>query len=100
MAGGLIQVDPDQLQMVAGQFATESSNIQSIYNLLNSSVAILQESWSGEAATKFFNDVGIMMPNLQKLIQALDVASQQVGVISKQWDDAQNSAAGKLGHGA
>jgi|SRR5450432_788337 len=100
MAGsGLIQVDPDQLQTVAGQFATESSNLQSIYNLLNSNVAILEESWSGTAAVKFFNDMQIMMPNFLKLIQSLDIASQQVGAISRHWDDAQNNAAGKLGHG-
>ena len=99
MGGGLIQVDPDQLQMVAGQFAMESSNMQSLYNLINSSVGILHESWSGDAANKFFNDMEMMMPNLQKLVQALDTAAQQVGVISKQWEDAENNAASKLGHG-
>ena len=97
--GGLIQVDPDQLQMVAGQFAMESSNMQTLYNLLNSSVAILHDTWSGDAANKFFNDMEIMMPNLQKLVQALDTAAQQVGAISKHWEDAENNAASKLGHG-
>jgi WXG100 family type VII secretion target len=87
-----IQADYDQLQQVAQSFSQEAENIQQWAGIAINTVEALRSSWSGEAATKFFNEWDMISPNLHKLTDALQTTASQINEVSRIFSEAEQSA--------
>ena len=97
MAGNKIQADYDQLAQLANLFVQEAQNIESWTGKAAQAVDALQSGgWSGEAANKFFNEWQSILPNLNKLRDALETSSSQVQVISQIFTDGENRASARV----
>ena len=96
MGGSHIQVDYDQLTQIANNFAQEAGNIQAWVGMADGSVETLRASWQGDAANKFFSEWEPITVALNKLVEALNTASQEVGAVSKIFTEAEQNAVGSL----
>ena len=97
MPSNKIQADYEQLAQVANLFVQEAQSIDSwVSRAVQAQQNLESGGWSGEAASKFYNDWYQLTPKLAKLIQALETASEQMKTISQIFSDGENRAAGAL----
>lgn len=71
-----IQIDPDQVESVSGQFSTKRGELDALIGQSNNLMKGLQGAWTGSRATKTFSEWESLRPNLQAAEETLQRASE------------------------
>ena len=103
MAPATVRADYDQLKQLAAGFSQNSQAAQQTLQSIQQNKETLQGGdWVGEGATAFYKEMDDnVLPSLQRLVRALDSASQSLGQISAVMKEAEDQAANVLkGSGA
>jgi WXG100 family type VII secretion target len=92
-----IQADYEQLSELSskvGQFADE---VQEMNAKLLSQAEVLAESWVGESASRFQQEMeDLVLPGVKRLFEGLDMARETVGAFSPHFKSAEDEATGLL----
>jgi WXG100 family type VII secretion target len=90
-----IRADYEQLQKIATSFSTQAANSQRTLKQVKSQMDILQRGdWIGRGARAFYKEMDQdVLPALQRLVKALERASQVTQQISRIVKEAEDEAA-------
>ncbi len=89
-----VRADYDQLEQVAGRFATQSQAIeQMMQQLRNSMEPLANGGWIGRGADAFFGEMNdLILPKCQRLLDLLNDANQVTKDISQKMQQAEEEA--------
>jgi len=98
MAPPTVRADYDQLQQVASGFSQNEAGLQQLLSLIKQNVDILRGGdWIGQGATAFYKEMDdSVLPTMDRLVKAMDAASQQMATISTIMKNAEDAAAAAL----
>ena len=90
------ELNGEQLQVIAKRFQSEADELNNLLSQTRNKVDGLHGSgWIGRAADQFNNEMqSLLLPAVQRLVAALQAASNQVNAIVKIYDDAQSQSQG------
>jgi WXG100 family type VII secretion target len=75
--GQKIQANYASLQSIKGKFDTDHGNAQQVLNNIMNAYAEVRNTWEGQGATAFFNEMeNNVIPRTKKMISAFEQASQ------------------------
>lgn len=96
MPASTVRSNFDELNNVAGAFSSNSDNIKTMTQDVNSKLEELRSGkWVGKGATKFYKEMDDhVMPSLQRLERALSQASSITKQISKLMKGAEDECSG------
>lgn len=98
MGAPKIQADYSSLEQISANFSKESDQTRQLLQTVKSCVDALKGGgWIGKGANAYFNEQESMVfPEMQRLQNALAMASRSTRQISKIFQDAAQEAAGML----
>lgn len=90
------ELNGEQLQNIAKKFQSEADELNNLLSQTRSKVDALHGTgWIGRGADEFNNEMqSLMLPAFQRLVEALNNASERVNAILKIYDDAQSQSQG------
>lgn len=90
------ELNGEQLQAIAKRFQSEADELNNLLSQTRNKVDGLHGSgWIGRGADQFNNEMqSLLLPAVQRLVAALQAASNQVNAIVKIYDDAQSQSQG------
>lgn len=90
------EVNYDQLQMFIKAFDSEAEEIMALNKLTNGKVEDLHGGgWVGRGSDRFFNEMqGEILPAMNRLVQALQTASQITREIAEIFNQAEEETQG------
>jgi len=90
------EINGEQLQGIAKKFQSEADELNNLLSQTRNKVATLHGSgWMGDGADQFNNEMeSLVLPAVQRLVNALQEASNRVNAILKIYDDAQSQSQG------
>jgi WXG100 family type VII secretion target len=76
------------------KFQSEADELNQLLGQTRNKIGTLRSSgWVGRGSDQFYNEMeSLVLPAVQRLVAALNAASNQVNAIMKIYDDAQNQA--------
>ena len=88
------ELNGEQLQVIAKRFQSEADELNNLLSQTRNKVDGLHGSgWIGRGADQFNNEMqSLLLPAVQRLVAALQAASNQVNAIVKIYDDAQSQS--------
>jgi WXG100 family type VII secretion target len=77
----IISIDHEKMQQISQQLGQEAAKVKKVIGDLNQQIATLKAGgWIADAANKFYQDMdNQVMPRINRLQGALDVAAQKLG---------------------
>jgi len=95
MSASKVRADHDALSQIAQRFGAESEKSrQSVSKIKNKLEVLKGGDWVGKGATKFYNEMdSAVMPSMNRLVNALDMAQKVTVRISALMKQAENDAA-------
>jgi WXG100 family type VII secretion target len=85
-----IQCGYSQLQTVSNTFSKEAGETEGLYGKINSMVDNLRNTWNGKGSASFQAEMDVILPNMKKLVDALETSSSQVKALSDVFNNAEN----------
>lgn len=88
------ELNGEQLAQIAKKFQSEADELNQLLSQTRNKIGTLRSSgWVGRGSDQFYNEMeSLVLPAVQRLVAALNAASNQVNAIMKIYDDAQNQA--------
>lgn len=88
-----VQTNTPGMQSAGQEFANKASDFTGNLQNVNSQMAILQSSWTGDASTKFNSAMDSWEGAFQKVINELIAMMNVMGVNTQYYTNAEDSAA-------
>lgn len=90
------ELNGEQLTALAKQFQSEADELNNLLSQTRNKVNGLHGAgWIGRGADQFNNEMeSLLLPAVQRLVAALNAASNQINAILKIYDDAQSQSQG------
>lgn len=90
------ELNGEQLAQMAKKFQSEAGELQQLLGQTRNKIGTLRSSgWVGRGSDQFYNEMeSLVLPAVQRLVEALNTASNQVNAIMKIYDDAQTQSQG------
>lgn len=90
------ELNGEQLAQMMKKFQSEADELNQLLGQTRNKIGTLRSSgWVGRGSDQFYNEMeSLVLPAVQRLVAALNAASNQVNAIMKIYDDAQNQAQG------
>ncbi|PKO06301.1 MAG: hypothetical protein CVU41_07665 [Chloroflexi bacterium HGW-Chloroflexi-3] len=88
------ELNGEQLAQMMKKFQSEADELNQLLGQTRNKIGTLRSSgWVGRGSDQFYNEMeSLVLPAVQRLVAALNAASNQVNAIMKIYDDAQNQA--------
>ncbi|MBW6472845.1 MAG: WXG100 family type VII secretion target [Anaerolineaceae bacterium] len=88
------ELNGEQLAQMMKKFQSEADELNQLLSQTRNKIGTLRSSgWVGRGSDQFYNEMeSLVLPAVQRLVAALNAASNQVNAILKIYDDAQNQA--------
>lgn len=88
------EINGEQLAAIAKKFQSEADELNQLLGQTRNKVGTLHGGgWVGRGSDQFFNEMeSLVLPAVQRLVAALNAASNQINAILKIYDDAQNQS--------
>ena len=92
-----IQADHEGLNVLAGQIREQGDRVQEIFHQIQAQTGILASNWSGTGAKEFQIEMEtLVLPALQRLVQALEETAQTMTRIRAHMIEAEEEAIQQL----
>jgi WXG100 family type VII secretion target len=89
----VVQTNEPGMQQAAQEFANRSSEFSGHLQSVNTEMATLQASWTGDASRQFNNAMDAWEAAFQKVINELNTMMQTMGVNTQYYTEAEDTAA-------
>lgn len=91
----IVQANYEMLETVSSKFTAQADSAQQMAQDVRACMDSLQGQWIGKGSDAFFNEMGdLVLPGCDRLIQALQEASNRVKQISELMKNAEQEASG------
>jgi WXG100 family type VII secretion target len=89
-----IQIQWSQMQTIQGKFQTDEATAQKVLTDLTRGYEDLKNTWEGEAANKFFQEMeNDILPRTRKMIQAFTNAAEVTKALVSLFQQTEQDAA-------
>jgi WXG100 family type VII secretion target len=94
----VISIDYERVKTLGNHFIQQSERVRKELNELNSQMQVLRNGgWIADAATAFYQDMeSDLLPGVQRLVQALEIAQDVANQISQVMENAEEEASSFL----
>lgn len=81
-----INVSPEQVRQVSGQFKQASQESQQIFNNLTTTINNMQGEWEGVAQQRFYQEYDQWKNSMGQFVQMLDSIGTQLEAIATRFE--------------
>jgi WXG100 family type VII secretion target len=98
VAATIVSIKYDSMNQVSGEFQTQEAIAKQVSQTLTEHLTILKQGgWMAPSADQFYKTMDDeVMPGIQRLITALDQASQTIAAINATMQSGEQTASGLL----
>lgn len=95
-----IRAHYDDLEAIRNKFAQQADQIRQMSQNIRSRMEVMRDgAWIGEAATAFYDEMDSeVFPAVERLINALDQASQATRAIGDRFQQAEQDGSARFRH--
>ena len=88
---GILRVTPEKLIASAQQFSSSAATVQNLTNTMISTVDALNGTWSGEAATSYYQKAHGLQDSINRMIRMINEHSTDLQAMAQVYQEAERA---------